>query len=203
MHDSSTNSRLQLVKVAELTPAYFTTLDDLLGLYTEFIRSLPTPIFSIFVAPALPYLSSHVQACLSRTLLRPLLGFSDIGNDIAALDQETLENHYLPWKANSTTVSDNAKVSLLVEVLLRGLLNSGNLQSTTSLQQAARWGVEARTDSVEWDGRKRTAKKQRAEEWSQVVLETSTARIYAIIDALNTSKESHFIGTLREGKLTV
>ncbi|KAI9694712.1 MAG: hypothetical protein M1822_000328 [Bathelium mastoideum] len=178
-----------LAKVAESTPAYFTTLDDLLDLYTEFIRSLSTPLFSIFVAPSTPYLSNRVQSCLSRTLLRPLLGLSDRGNDTTPLDQTTLENDYLLCQANSTTVSDNAKVSLLMEVLLRNLLNSGSLRLTTSLQQTIEWGIEARQKSAEWDGRKRTSKKQKAEEWSEMVLSLSAARISAIVDALSAGKD--------------
>ena len=179
---------MQLAKVAELTPAYFTTLEDLLDLYTEFIRALPVPIFSIFVSPPLPYTSSHTQACLNRTLLRPLLGLSDRGNDTRPLEQSQLENDYLPCKANSTTVSDNAKVSLLVEGLLRILLSQGNLHLTASIQSAVEWGIEARQNCAERDGRKRTAGRQKEEEWSQMVLEMSTARILAVLDALNAGK---------------
>ncbi|KAL9085717.1 MAG: hypothetical protein Q9165_007466 [Trypethelium subeluteriae] len=174
-----------LSKVAETTPAYFVTLEDLLDLFTEFIRPLPTPLLSMFVSPPSPYLSNHVQTSLNRTLLRPLLGLSDSGVDTTQLDQAQLENDYLPWKANSTTVSDNAKVSLLVEGLLRGLLSRGDLHLTMTLQRAVEWGVEARRTCMDWDGRKRTAERRQEEEWSEMVLEMSAARINAILDALN------------------
>ncbi|KAL9078277.1 MAG: hypothetical protein Q9157_002792 [Trypethelium eluteriae] len=174
-----------LSKVAETTPACFITLEDLLDLFTEFIRPLPTPLLSMFVSPPSHYLSNHVQASLNRTLLRPLLGLSDSGVDTTQLDQAHLENDYLPRKANSTTVSDNAKVSLLVEGLLRSLLNRGDLHLTMTLQRATEWGVEARRTCMDWDGRKRTTERRQEEEWSEMVLEMSAARITAVLDALN------------------
>ena len=174
--------------MAESTPAYFTTLEDLLDLYTEFVRPLPAPLFSAFISPASPYLSSYTQTSFNRTLLRPLLGLSDKGNDTTLLEQNQLENDYLLCSANSTTVSDNAKVSLLVESLLRSLLNDGALQLTRSLQQAVEWGVEARRNCADCDARKKVTERRREEEWNQMVLEMSAARINAVLDILNAGK---------------
>ncbi|KAI9695273.1 MAG: hypothetical protein M1820_008735 [Bogoriella megaspora] len=173
-----------LAKVSSTTSAYPAPIDDLLDLFTEFLRPLPLPLFSMFTSAPSPYLDSRIQSSLNRTLLRPLLGNSYTGSDTNELTQEQVENDYLPCGANSTAVTDNARVSLLVESLLRMLLQDGHLQLTTSLQRAVLWGIEARQANAEWDGRKRSEERRKEEQWSQTVLELSAARMQGILETL-------------------
>ncbi len=55
-----------------------------------------------------------------------------------------LERCFLPFAANTSSVEDNAKVSLLVETLFRLLATHGGIEYTPELMVAVEKGVNAR-----------------------------------------------------------
>lgn len=91
--------------------------------------------------PHLPLvaLSSIVQAHLSQ-----LLPWSAPRPDDDSLNQENLERCFLPFAANTSSVEDNAKVSVLIETLFRLLATHGGIEYTAELMAAVDKGIKAR-----------------------------------------------------------
>lgn len=138
--------------VAITLPTAFTTSLDLIDLYTEFLRPLPLPIFVSLISTA-----SHTSngfpavehSLLLRTLLRTML-FTSIprSTEDGFLTQENIEQHYLPATANTSSLVDNAKVSLCVAYLLRLLDRYKPLERSARLKKMTLQGIEARKAKV-------------------------------------------------------
>ena len=162
-------------------PAAFLDTEDLFDLFTEFLRPLPLPVFQHFVLPCPSYMGLHSQASLNLMLLRPLLASVAPAYNENALRQHEFETHYAPFAANSTGVVDNAKVSLLLESLLRGLWNRDGLIGSVSLTEAVEKGIEAREVQVANDGRRRTGARAREADDAEGVLLESGERIMDVL----------------------
>ncbi|EME46759.1 hypothetical protein DOTSEDRAFT_87233 [Dothistroma septosporum NZE10] len=142
-----------LTRFSSVAPEPFVDASDLFSLFTEFVRPLSLPVFQQFVMPIKPFLASNLQASFNETLLQPLLGTSKPSYYIT---RQELETNYAPHAAINTTASDNAKVSLLIESLLRSLWKSGFLTGDLkSLKAAIETGINVRNDKVSLDGRKK------------------------------------------------
>ncbi|KAF2718782.1 hypothetical protein K431DRAFT_287384 [Polychaeton citri CBS 116435] len=136
-------------------PGNLCDIQDLLGLYTEFLRPLPISLFQHFLLPTRRYLDMHAQSTLDQTLLQPLIVTSAPRYRENELTQADFERHFAPFPANSSSVTENAKVSLLVEDLLRLLWRSGWLEWTSVLESAVEKGIEARKMKASSDGRRK------------------------------------------------
>lgn len=163
-------------------PDAFLDTEDLFDLYTEFLRPLPLAVFQQFALPTKPWLGPNSQASLNQMLLRPLLVATAPAYNENALTQAEFETYYACYPANSTTAVDNAKVSLLVENLLRLLWSSESLQSTKKLRQDVEQGIAARKEKVGFDGRKSVGPKTKANEEALVVMKCSAERMLTILD---------------------
>jgi hypothetical protein len=163
-------------------PDAFLDTEDLFDLYTEFLRPLALPVFQQFVLPVKPWLGPNSQASLNQMLLRPLLVATAPPYHENALAQEELEVHYAPFAANSSGAVDNAKVSLLVEGLVRLLWKSGQLVATERLRALVKQGIEARREKVAFDGRRKVGVKRKVDEEAVVVMECSAERMLVVMD---------------------
>ena len=163
-------------------PEAFLDTEDLFDLYTEFLRPLPLPIFQQFVLPAKPWLGPNSQASLNQMLLRPLVVATAPQCNENALTQAEFETHYAPYAANNTSHVNNARVSLLVESLLRLLWSTGSLECTSKLRQLVDDGITARKEKVAFDGRKKVGDRVKVDEEALVVLECSAERMLTILD---------------------
>ncbi|KAK3639840.1 hypothetical protein LTR56_012220 [Elasticomyces elasticus] len=182
-----------LVRLCSLDPAgaIFLDVEELFDLLTEFIRPLPLAVFEYFACPPQHYLDANAQSSLVQMLLRPLFQGSGAPNyDENTLTQDVFETCFAPFPAGTTSPSDNAKVSVAIESLLRLLWRNGGLVARQSLGDAVRQGIKARKDKVAWDGRRRVGVKALEEETAVEVLECSVERMESILELVSRSGAS-------------
>ncbi len=163
-------------------PDAFLDTEELFDLYTEFLRPLPLAMFQQFVLPATPWLGPNSQASLNQMLLRPLLVTTAPAYNENALTQKEFESCYAPYAANNTSSTDNAKVGLLIESLLRLLWSSNALQVTPALRMAVEQGIAARKDKAAFDGRKKVGGRIKVDEEAMSVMECSAERMITVLD---------------------
>lgn len=150
---------MQLYYLTATHPPSFSTSEDFYSLLTEFLRPLPVPIFSTLVNTS--YLDPGPLACLLQMLLRPLLAVSTLRYEIPFPTRTDLERYFLPHAAAGSSVADNAKVSVVLEALLRGLIDRGKqvgsavtptdgtatVASKAGAKPTARTGAGAKTET--------------------------------------------------------
>lgn len=86
------------------------------------------------------------------------------------LSQEVLEKCFLPFPASTSSIADNAKVSILVESQLRLFLKSCTCYPTPRLEAAIERGILARENKTKVDKRRkdnnaRTKDEENDQEW--------------------------------------
>ncbi|KAI9881584.1 MAG: hypothetical protein M1830_000148 [Pleopsidium flavum] len=171
-----------LSAVSDTIPKKFMTVGALYDLYLDHIRPLPVPTFQLLVSPsALPYLSPVARSSLTQFILRSLIASSAPNPSTDDLNQDMLEQNFLPYTANTSNMADNAKVSLLVETLLKLLDKHIGLNPTTSLSHAVRAGITAREKKVNGD-RKKKGSTKKEEEADRVWLNGSANRMRALLE---------------------
>ena len=185
-----------LAKYSALFPHTFMDTEDLFDLYTEFIHPLPLPTFLLFTQQQQPqpsYLSPNSQASLFQTLLRPIISTDAPVPKKTTVSQADLEKHFLPFPANLASVEGNAKVSILVEGLMRLLWRCGRLDRSSKglelLRRTVEKGIEARRKKATFDGRKKGREMLEREKVARRVLEESAERMRGLLDVLDEQKE--------------
>ncbi|KAH0556322.1 hypothetical protein GP486_005749 [Trichoglossum hirsutum] len=173
-----------LSAVSARSNKYFTPLDDLYDMYIEHIRPLPLPSFSLLTLPVLPGVPPAYRSSFNQLLLATLIASSAPVINEDNLSQEILETCYLPFPANTHSVLDNAKVSLLVESLLRLQAVHAGLVFTSELGNAVEIGVQAREVKAKGGVRKKRDNLLREEEESWVYLQASSQRMKELVEAL-------------------
>ncbi|KUJ23037.1 uncharacterized protein LY89DRAFT_754697 [Mollisia scopiformis] len=151
-----------LSRVADAQPEHFCDCKSLYDAVFSSIKPLPLPAFSLLLSSSR---SSHLvleaYVSLTQVILLPLLPSSaprphEISNeDRDDLTQDVLERCYLPFPALTSYASDNAKVSILVENLMRLLFREGVLCHTPTLDAAVKAGIVARENKSKVDKRKK------------------------------------------------
>lgn len=142
------------------SPTTFPDLEDLLTLFVEFIKPLPLPVFAYFVLPQpVPHADSrnlHLQPILHLTLLEALLqrtlepSAPSIRSN-ALISTRKLETEYLPFAAAKNSVDANARVSILLEGLMRRMVQMGIVDVAAGAQgltAAVDEGVQRRLGRV-------------------------------------------------------
>lgn len=158
---SSLNLRYRLLSlllaVSITLPQKFTPLSNLFDLFCENIRPLPLPTFFTLMSPLqLAHFPPHTAIALTKFLLNSLIAASaPIPTDECPFSQETLVLCYIPYTANTSSIADNAKVSLLIEALLRIVDRHKGLSWTPRLQDAVDEGIPAREKKAKTAARKR------------------------------------------------
>lgn len=173
-----------LSDVAMTVPKDFMDLDELYHLFVDFMRYLPLPVFQLLVSPSVTTgFSAAALVTLCEILLLRLLEKSIPPSDEPYASQEKLVRCYLPYAAKTTNPVDNAKVSLLLESLMRLLHADGMLEYNEILKLAADGGINNRADKAQTDTRKSQVK-LRAEEigWSWLI--ESGERITCLVERL-------------------
>ena len=95
-------------------------------------------------------------------------------------DQSELEEHFLPYGATSSNVADHAKISLLLEKLVLGLIVEKRISASQTLIKAAKQGIRVREERATGDARK-AGKGFVHDEGLRKVLRRSGDRLLALI----------------------
>ena len=139
-----------LSAVSAHIPRCFVSTRNLYDLLLEYIRPLPLPTFFLVISPAgLRHFPVSAASSLTQYILLTIISSSAPQPPNDHLNQEVLEQCYLPWAASSIGTVDNAKVSLCVETLLRLLDREGALDGTERLLETAERGIKARQNRLD------------------------------------------------------
>lgn len=103
--------------------------------------------------------------------------------DVFRPEQEKLVKHFLPFSANSSRVSDNLKMSLIIEALLMNMWTAESLWSGKALSDAVQKGIRARAQKC------RYSTKTKEEKEHQKLLSMSGERIELILTTLEMVNE--------------
>ena len=171
--------------------------ENLFDLFTEFLRPLPLSHYLALLFPS-PLPDAHATSSLYQMLLRPILSGDAPVYNTNYLTREDLIRCYLPFPASGTSAADNAKVSVIVEGLLRLLWSRGLLddvceqtgrgrgargESRTEVRGAVERGIKARKDKIGVESRKRkVGAAAEEEEFAREVLEASANRMMALLE---------------------
>ncbi|TID16558.1 hypothetical protein E2P81_ATG11981 [Venturia nashicola] len=154
----------------------FPDLETLFDIITECLRPLPLTIFSQFISTSL--LETNDQCCLLTNLMIPFLPRAPANLDVFRPEQDKFVKHFLPCAANSTRVSENLKMSLMIEALLMNMWTAETLQPGKALTDAVKKGVKARSKRCEYSTRTKEDKEH------QTLLVMSAERINLILEML-------------------
>lgn len=97
------------------------------------------------------------------------------------LTQDILEQCYLPFPATTSSASDNAKVSILVESLLRLLVREKLTFHASSLDTAIEDGIKARESKIKGDKKKKDSATRRKDENDIMTLSGSGQRLRSLL----------------------
>lgn len=182
----------QLSDLSLTFPTAFANLGDVYETFARSIKALPIEVFALFVSGQVPGLSPITRIPVLRDLADPLLPRNAPSPEKVdrATDQQDglsvalLEKCYLPFAANTISVEDNARFSLVVESMFGILFTHVGLSRTLSLEEAVRRGVQAREDKVK---RKKTAgpRGEDPEKAAREVLAQSGKRLLILVKSLD------------------
>ncbi|KAL8732179.1 MAG: hypothetical protein Q9166_002926 [cf. Caloplaca sp. 2 TL-2023] len=177
-------SLLSTVSVA--LPHIFTPLSTLYDLYLENIRPLPLPSFFALISPSsMQHFHPAAASSITQIILRSLIASSAPSPQTDDLTQKDLERCYLPYTANTGSISDNAKFSLCVETLLRLLQRHCGIDLRTgTLQEAVDKGIEAREQKAKKAGKGRGKGKGDGEE-ERMWLRSSAGRMRGLVNLVS------------------
>ncbi|KAL2835226.1 hypothetical protein BDW59DRAFT_5352 [Aspergillus cavernicola] len=144
-----------LSTVSQTLPSHFLDLQDLYQFFVENIRPLPLPIYQSFISPfVLPYFSSPAQTTLCEYLLFRLRENAAPDTDEEYLNQSKLEKCFLPYAAATSSLSDNAKMSITIEALIMLLAESHMLHVTEDFKYLVKKGIIKRAEKAQFETRK-------------------------------------------------
>lgn len=153
--------------------------EDFIQLLAEFIRPLSVDVFSQLVLPLKPYLSQYGSKSLDEALCKILVGSCAPSSSNASDPRIVFEMHYALQSASNNTAADNAKVSLVIESMLRGLWTQLCMSPPSqTVLQALEAGVAARSRKVA-ESNKKNGRKQAVDHAARLCLDQSTLRIRA------------------------
>ena len=174
----------------------FTPIEQLYGLYLSHIRPLPTPTFMHVLSPlSLRWFTSQAICTLLQFPLRSMISTAaplPEGDDI---NQDILENCYLPFPANTMSVADNAKVSICCEGLLRIFDKERELQWSQDLEDAVEEGIKSREEKAKTTksrGRptKGTAGNKATDDVDRMILRASAERMRVVVEMAKQWRDS-------------
>ncbi|TIA64139.1 hypothetical protein D6C83_02657 [Aureobasidium pullulans] len=167
----------------------FMEAEDCFDLVTEFIRPLPLDMFILFVSPPTPWLEPHSHASLCQNLLRPTISSEAPTYHADTMTQIEFEKHFLPYPANYTNYVENARVSLLVEALLRLLFRHSALTVNTGLKKKLDEGIKAREAKAKFGARKLVGVNAAEEEKAIKMLANSAARMRMVVQVAGSQQQ--------------
>ncbi|CAD0112361.1 unnamed protein product, partial [Aureobasidium uvarum] len=167
----------------------FMEAEDCFDLVTEFLRPLPLDTFILFVSPPTPWLEPHSHASLCQNLLRPTISSEAPTYHADTMTQIDFEKHFLPYSANYTNYVENARVSLLVEALLRLLFRHSALIVNNSLKKKLDEGIKAREAKAKFGTRKLVGVKEAEEEKAVKMLANSAMRMKMVVQVADAQQQ--------------
>ncbi|KAK0621456.1 hypothetical protein B0T17DRAFT_494536, partial [Bombardia bombarda] len=148
-------------------PDVFTPVGDLYEQFADRVRSLPLPMFRLFIASHATPLPDFAHVSLLRGMIDKMLpssGGSGGRPSPASADPEVdakagvsvpmMEKCFLPFAAGRVTVEENAKLSLVLENMLWYIYGYRDvvIPYTKGLRMAVEKGIRAREDKVKRRG---------------------------------------------------
>ncbi|CZT46170.1 uncharacterized protein RSE6_06564 [Rhynchosporium secalis] len=182
-----------LSRVSYFIPDCFANLQ---GVYDEIYQCtvrLPLQTFILFMSTTeSSRLPRDIFVSLAQLLLARLLPPSAPSphtiedRDDDGMTQMMLEKCFLPFAASNISVTDNGRVSILVENFLRILVKAGVCRYTSSLKTAVEKGIMARENkAMKVDKRKRESDTRgKADEGDISMLKASGYRMRCLITVL-------------------
>ncbi|KAL8370368.1 hypothetical protein RB595_000647 [Gaeumannomyces hyphopodioides] len=168
---------------------------DLFGVFSISLRSLPVPLYELYVAPHRTEMDSRSQISLLLDAVgtfRPTSAPKPNKVDKAAADggfinMLIMEKCYLPFAATSTA-EGNAKFSLVLESLFRILWVNGQVSYSVELDEAVRAGVALRDSRSK--SKKSGRSKDGAEEAARKILAQSGSRLEYLMEIVREEEQS-------------
>lgn len=119
---------------------HFTSREQLFDTYTEYLRPLHTPIFTVLIRTSL--LPATSQCILAANTLLLLLPNSPPTYNFTPPSQDEWEEYFFPYAANKHSFADNAKVNVLLQQVIQNTMSE--VKWRKSWVEAVLKGVEAR-----------------------------------------------------------
>lgn len=136
-------------------PDPFAPLGELFDKFATSVRGLPLDMFRLFIESHTTPLRNDVYISLLRHIIDKLLSTHP---DPGSVDPETNERHgvsvvilercFLPFAANKIFVEDNAKLSLVLEHMVRFLWTYSDIEYSPTLRRAVETGIKARNEKT-------------------------------------------------------
>jgi hypothetical protein len=139
-------------------------------------------------------LSSLIQLHLTR-LFPTSVPSSPAENE--ELTQDILEECFLPFAANTSSIVDNAKVSIMIETLFKLFALECDVELTEELIDAVDKGIAAREAKI-IDRRKKRGAKNKEEEEARLDLKASGQRIKWLLQAIERKEKGLIQSQLSE-----
>jgi hypothetical protein len=133
------------------------------------MKPLSIPTFTLFLAPSRSsFIPPVAQISLTQLFLRRMIS-NDAPHprtirkgDFDELDQNILEKCFLPFPAATSSIDENAKVSVMIETLFRIILKDCHCIYTPEFELATEKGIKVREAMMKpKKGRKPTGAKHR------------------------------------------
>lgn len=164
-----------------LSTDLFMSSASFLDALVEQLVVLPLDVFTHYVQPRSPYLCPDAAASLITRVLRELISAdAQLALTTDDCDIHALCNAYLPYAANKSDASSNAKISLGLEALLVLIVTEGSCAWTEATRAkslaAVQKGVSARVARV------KAAVKKNVDEPASRILEASGRRMIQFVE---------------------
>lgn len=144
------------------------------GQLVEHIRPLPLPAFSAFLSSFfLNNLHKDAASTLLQSLLRSFIEAAAPTPKGDSVSQADIERLYLPFSANTSSVTDNAKMSICIEGLFRLLQRNNLLSWSEDFERIVEQGITIRE--------KKSSRGKSKTEGERVWLAASAGRMRACI----------------------
>ena len=192
--------RLRFFKAVSTATTTLRKRSELYRLYEEFaaaVKGLPLEIFSLYVTQKQNPLPPEAHITLAKELFHLLLpsNYKDPrkvdskGDAEGRLTSPMLEHCYVLSAANTVSLEDNAKLSLLVEYSMQLLWLCGVLEWTGSFADACEQGIQAREAKAK---KKRTGKLRAdsSDVLAHDVLASSADRIHILLRLLKVASDA-------------
>ena len=165
-------------------------LDDLYIEFARRIKELPLPAFSMFISSQATPLVKVAYISLLRAIIPGFMPSSspDPWKIDPATDKDNglsvsiMEKCFFPFPANAVGAEVNAKLSLLLESMLRSLWESGGITYSNSFAKAVEKGVQARNEKAKKKAGR--AKGDVSDKAALEILSASSRRLTMLVDAI-------------------
>lgn len=175
-------------------PNPFARLDEFYDKFATSVRGLPLDMFSLFIASHTTSLENEAYISLLRHIIDKLLpthpdprSVDPDTDDKNGVSIEMLECCFLPYAANKIFAEDNAKLSLVLEHMVRFLWMHTDMEYSTGLRKAVEAGIQARNEKTRSKKNGRAKSVDPAEKWARQVLDNSSQNLQIILDMMEVS----------------